>query len=207
MSDELRLPDHLAACEARLAAQMLPASGINRDELLYRAGWAAGAETARLAVVTPSPSKGGARGGITAAWSLTSAAVAASIAVVVTLQMQSLESRHVVAQPADVSPQWAAEDVEPKPATTLAPRVELARASAKTPNVGRLQTTGLIGLRQRAMSNVWAEAPGKATTASDTAMAPAPQTARELMQEFMPAESTRQYDSWPWKPTSSGDSI
>ncbi len=55
MSDELRLPDELAACEARLAARLLPASGIDRDQLMYRAGWAAGAETARLAGVNSPP--------------------------------------------------------------------------------------------------------------------------------------------------------
>lgn len=85
MSDELKLPADLAACEARLAAQPLPALSLNRDELMYRAGWAA-AEAARVQVVSP-PSKGGARGGIrdVAIWSAASAALAASLAVAVTL--------------------------------------------------------------------------------------------------------------------------
>jgi len=56
MSDELRLPDDLAAMEARLAAQSLPPSGLNRDELMYRAGWAA-CETQRSASAPP-PSQG-----------------------------------------------------------------------------------------------------------------------------------------------------
>jgi hypothetical protein len=84
MSDELRLPDRLAACEAELAAQSLPASTINRDELLYRAGWAAAeAALANRAVDARSASVGD-RASV-ARWSAASAALAASIAVAVTL--------------------------------------------------------------------------------------------------------------------------
>ena len=39
--DEPRLPDELAAFEAALAARALPAPRIDRDQLMYRAGWAA----------------------------------------------------------------------------------------------------------------------------------------------------------------------
>ena len=203
MSDELRLPDHLAACEAQLAAQLLPASGINRDELLYRAGWAAGAETARLAVLSPPPSKGGARGGITAAWSFASAAIAASIAVAVTLQLQPNQPPTVVANPADAHPQLAAEAIEPR--RSELPRVEFARASTKSPGASRINT-GLIALRQRAISNAWADTTNVAATTGDTA-APIPQTARELLQELLPAEAARRTTDWPWKRTSPGESI
>jgi hypothetical protein len=210
MSDELRLPDHLAACEARLAAQMLPASGINRDELLYRAGWAAGAETARLAVVNPPPLKveegprrRGARGGNTAAWSLISAAVAASIAVMVTLQLRPNESHAVVAIPADAHPQFAAETVEPRPSQL--PRVEFAHATPKSLSSNRINT-GLIALRQRVMTNAWAEPTNIASNTGEAA-APSPQTARDLMQELLPSESARRTSDWPWKRTSPGDSI
>ncbi len=203
MSDELRLPDHLAACEAQLAAQALPASGINRDELMYRAGWAAGAETARLAVVNPPLSKGGTRGGTTAAWSLTSAAVAASIAVILTLQVRPNEPPAVDAIPADAHPQLADDVVEPQRSDL--PRFEFAHAPPRPLSNGRF-ATGLIGSRQRAISNAWADMANFTATTGDAA-APTPQTARELMQEILPAESARRTSDWPWKLTSPGDSI
>jgi hypothetical protein len=199
MSDELRLPDHLAACEAQLAAQVLPASGINRDELMYRAGWAAGAETARLAVVSPPPS----RGGIIASWSLASAAVAASIAVIVMLQLRPNEPPAVVAIPADARPQIAADVIGPS--RSELPRVEFAHASPKSLSNGRLNT-GLIALRQRAITNAWADTANVAAT-TGAAAAPTPQTARDLMQELLPAASAPRTSDWPWKLTSPGDSI
>lgn len=83
MSEEMRLPDDLAACEARLAAHPLGTSLINRDELMYRAGWAAAeAEWSRkTAGVVPNASVTGR----VASWSLASAALAASLAVAITL--------------------------------------------------------------------------------------------------------------------------
>ncbi|RIK72914.1 MAG: hypothetical protein DCC67_18565 [Planctomycetota bacterium] len=107
MSQEIRLPAELAACEALLAAHALPACGIDRDSLLYRAGWeaalahigatgqCAGGETDRLAGTLESPlAKGRDRGGISRstraamAWSAASAALAASIAVAATLALR-----------------------------------------------------------------------------------------------------------------------
>ena len=48
MSDDLQLPADLTAIEAELARTALPPSPIDRDDLLFRAGWAA-CETARVA--------------------------------------------------------------------------------------------------------------------------------------------------------------
>jgi hypothetical protein len=115
-SDDLRLPDDLAACEAQLASEPLAAPRLSRDELLYRAGWAAA--EAKHALHNPPPSKGGARGGIPnlhtgtsphaeskvaianpspdptlrgrgaiVAWSTASAALAAALAVAITLRL------------------------------------------------------------------------------------------------------------------------
>jgi hypothetical protein len=87
MPDELKLPADLAPCEARLAAHPLPPASLNRDELLYRAGWAA-AEAARSRA-TPLPSEGRvpSRKRDVALWSCASAALAASLAVALTLTM------------------------------------------------------------------------------------------------------------------------
>jgi hypothetical protein len=53
--EELRLPEELAALEALLAAKPLAAAGIDRDQLMYRAGWAA----CEAALMQPRPSAGG----------------------------------------------------------------------------------------------------------------------------------------------------
>ena len=96
MSDELqrpddRLPQELAAIEARLAAHALPAPGLNRDELFYQAGWAAceakqHATPRRLASSLGEPSR---PSRTIAAWSAASAALAASLAVAATLALRS----------------------------------------------------------------------------------------------------------------------
>ena len=83
--DDLRLPDELAAYEARLAATPLAASTLGRDELLYRAGWAAAeAELARRAAATVVAAPLGTSRRVTAAWSAASAALAACLAVAIT---------------------------------------------------------------------------------------------------------------------------
>ena len=94
MSDELRLPDRLAACEAELAAQPLAVSTINRDELMYRAGWAAAeaALSGHAANSLPTSSRGVSK---VIAWSAASAALAASLAVAVTLALSSGGDRSI----------------------------------------------------------------------------------------------------------------
>ncbi len=105
MSDELRLPDELAACEARLAGQPLAASAINRDELLYRAGWAAceaqqGRETVAATLVSRTTDRA-----TIAAWSAASAALAAALAVAVTLSLAPhSQPSNTVQQIADATP-------------------------------------------------------------------------------------------------------
>lgn len=81
MREELRLPDELAACEARLAALALPAAAINRDELLFRAGWAAHDAA--------SPTSAVGRAGWTS--HALAAAVAAVVATIITLRMAPSE--------------------------------------------------------------------------------------------------------------------
>ena len=53
--EELRLPEELAALEALLAARPLAAVGIDRNELMYRAGWAA----CQAEALQPRPLAGG----------------------------------------------------------------------------------------------------------------------------------------------------
>jgi hypothetical protein len=201
MSDELRLPDDLAACEARLAAQALPATGIDRDQLLYRAGWAAC--EARFVSLNPPPSKGGARGGIIAAWSATSAAIAASLAVILTLQWRTITDRGIASKQGEVQPAVsidAADPPEPKTVFT-----EFNYAAITKPNPSQLPA-GLLALRRQTLANAWTQPASLASTSGDPAPTPE-KTARELMNEYVPAEPGRSTRIWLWGAAPKGDSI
>ncbi len=208
MSDELRLPDNLAACEARLAAQSLPASRLDRDQLLYRAGWAAA--EARMAALNPPTSKveetpwrRGARGRILAAWSLTSAALAASLAVVATLQFERVEPEQVALR-MDVPGAAKSSTAESQPH----PRVKQSRPVP--PPLRRERPlpsldAGLLALRRDALIDPSSMNVRIASFESDVAT-PAAKTARELMEELLPAKGQRQF-AWPWNTNRTGDSI
>ena len=207
MSDELRLPDDLAACEARLAAQALPGTGIDRDRLLYRAGWAAC--EARLASLNPPPSKvdeglwrRGARGGI-ALWSAASAAIAASLAVVLTLQWQPITDRDIAVKPADVRP--AISEQATSRSALESPSTEFKYASLS--KISRPQfPAGLLSLRRQTLSDAWSQATNVASTNGERSTPPA-KTARELMNEYVPAEPGRSTRIWLWGAAPKGDSI
>jgi len=204
MSDELRLPDDLAACEARLAAQPLPGARIDRDQLLYRAGWAAC--ESRLAALTPHPSKGRARGGISsprsiAAWSLTSAAVAASLAVVITLQWQPAGVRDMAANSSDARRALAAAPANPVDVS----HVEIVDADSSSARTGQIDV-GIFAQRSQALKSIWME-PTEAVALASEGETQAAKTARELMQELLPAESVRPAKIWPWGHSLLGGSI
>lgn len=209
MSDELRLPDELAAIEARLGALPLAASGVDRDRLLYDAGWAAGAETARLAVLPR-----------TAAFcSAVSAAIAASLAVAVTLALQPTpiiaESR------SDAAPREAvaAGDAAVRQAATAAGGVDPANAPrAVGPAGSSLWFASLREFpnnsplsafrRDRSLSELPVF---DVSTASINGPAAPPRTARELLEEFMPRSTEPAFPImklWPWQRSAdSGDTI
>jgi hypothetical protein len=214
MSDELRLPEDLAACEARLAAMSLPASRIDRDELMYRAGWAAalaGVGTTRLAVADPPPSKRG----ILAA-SLASAALAASLAVAITLQWRpAAEHTLIVAQ-------------EPKKTTEVhaaaAPRPTARRTAPVRPGFSSdvdallARFSGRNGLRAesplaaRLHPGLDEEGALSAIHADAAASPAATKTARQLLEELLPESRARDISLtptrlWPWSGLNSGESI
>lgn len=211
MSDELRLPDDLAACEARLAAMAPAASGIDRDQLLYRAGWAAGAETARLAVATPPPLKGGlrrvqpsgARGGIftlrtTALCSAASAALAASLAVAMTLQWKPTvlqgplvaddahsEQRPAAAVVADANAASPDRVRAPAHRATAATDVERFLAGFARGD-GSRHASPVLALH-RPWLPVQASDPQAAADSAAYAPAAAAKTARQMLDEMLPA--------------------
>jgi hypothetical protein len=196
MSDELRLPDRLAACEAELAARSLAASMINRDELLYRAGWAAAEAEFSSRALAPA-STAGARGGIVAAWSMASAALAASIAVAATLSLVAPLEQPVAIRTLGPRPRAALlEDIPP--AGPTAERVVV------DPLLARLDalTSGTMGVWDGAPNaSIWAwtrkprigrwDQPILVTTA---VASPAPAgvgstTARELLDQMLPGRA------------------
>ena len=216
MSDELRLPEELAACEARLAATLLVGSGIDRDQLLYRAGWAAGAGTARLA----DGNRPSLKGGILAA-SLASAAVAASLATAITLQWRPVEVRHEQA-PLVASHDEAgakSEALMTTPAERTAEQV-VERGPVRPTDVERFLANFASGDRRSLAAPVFALR-GRAfaggreaspTVAADAASPAVTMTARQLLDEILP-ETRTPLDSapaarwWPWRGLTIGETI
>ncbi len=201
MSDELRLPDDLAACEARLAAQSLPASGINRDELMYRAGWAAcEARLATLTLATPLPRRAGVR---LAAWSAASAIVAASLAVWATWHWRPLDIVQVAVKPRDSDPAMSAAVTVPRLSTALAATTE---TEPRDDRVLPAFDVGLLGRRREALSQA-SLFNDRVASAQGELPAPAAKTARELLDELLPAAASARTPSWPWNKRFVGDSI
>jgi hypothetical protein len=200
MSDELRLPDDLAACEARLAAQLLPTTAINRDELMYRAGWAAC--EARLGSATGGPLRlANGSGGVIAVWSLASAATAAALAVVLTLHWQPAEEPQVARRAVEAPPALAAEAAEAQ-----APAIAQRQVTPATlPEFPSSAGVGLLSMRRQALNSAW-EQPTRVITVNGDGP-PATKTVRELMQEMLPSEPARSTRIWPWISAPGGESI
>ena len=133
---ELRLPDELARCESMLSSLSLPPSRVQRDELMYRAGWAAA--EARLPVSAPQgvEQASSARGTYrrrTLAWSLTSAVLAASTAVAITANYPGSAALPQVAIPETRSsdrPEMSVEAAPPPARQTQPIPREIARTTA-----------------------------------------------------------------------------
>jgi hypothetical protein len=204
MSDELRLPDRLAACEAELAAQPLGASTINRDELLYRAGWAA-AEAAlanRSEVARPSSDVDKAA---IARWSTVSAILAASIAVAATLAISNGGADRSIAR----APREASKTI----VISVAPASEVADARRSVvidPLLERLDALarGSVATRSSVReASVWAATRRPRVGRTDQpilatvevrSVAPAAingTTARELMDQLLPSGGKASVDT------------
>lgn len=233
--DEPRLPDELAALEALLAAKPLAAVRIDRDQLMYRAGWAA----CEAAIGQPRPSAGGrpevrprpavmetyppAEPGAawerrrTVAWSLGSAALAASIAVMATLGWQGVASRVDEARDAGgETPRLAVEEGLPQ---TIAEVKSLTSRDVSVAEIDRLLNASgrndrlsLAGpwfaMKQRGLGEMANDSDVRADEAAATDFEPpTAKTARELWKELNPNKTTTPTPVWPWRQPNSGDSI
>jgi len=215
--EELRLPDELAALEALLAAKPLAAAGIDRDQLMYRAGWAA-----CEAQVHSPPWQGGARGGIPdrrriATWSLASAALAASIAVAATLGWVGSVQRGETERAGGGTPRLAENGGLPQTIAEVegltAPDVSAAEVERLLDSSGRHDRLTLAGpwfaMKQRGFDRSTSDAAPRTdrVTATTDGAAPSAKTARELWKELNPNETTTPTPVWPWSRPLSGDSI
>jgi hypothetical protein len=196
MSDEIMSRDQfdgaddLAAIEARLAGEPLAAPRINRDELMYRAGWAACEVTQRLH--GPALGKVKARRRAVAGWSAASAALAASLAVALTLSVAP--RTHQLANTAD-SPHKTLAGVAEASAPSTPRRIAfdpvLARLDAIAgggwPNRRSASGATLWKVSSQALPGRWDE---PILAMADSA-SPAPSsveraTARQLLDELLP---------------------
>ena len=198
LPDDLRLPDDLAACEARLAGQLLASSRLNRDELLYRAGWAAcEAAKARQNAVSSSPA---ARRGLIAAWSSASAGLAAALAVAVTLALQSTSAPPMAAADGNRSIPPLAASATPSQDESAPVRraandpllAQLNDLASRTKRTNRFPRGGLLAMNSLREAGRWDEGILSSTDASASwPVADESATASQLLEEFLPAGARR----------------
>jgi len=213
MSDELNLPDDLRAIEARLAAKTPPVTSIDRDRLLYRAGFAAGVQSVQVAVANPPALAKRSRREVLWA-SATSAAIAAALVVAFTLIWRQDDAHDEVASAATSNaPAIVGHPVDD--AQTLEPAVVLhlpAESDFVADAIDADQQTlsrPIFALRMRPGSFAAIDRP--IFTADAAASAPA-KTARQLLNELLPtAPSTNDrpamFHAWPWSGASSEETI
>jgi hypothetical protein len=194
MSDELRLPDDLAACEARLAALPLARSRVDRDQLIYRAGWAA-AEAAR-GTVQVADARGATKRRSIAVWSAGSAALAASLAVTATLALQPritapsgqlvVDAQPVLTQTGDnETPSVATHNAADRRLLAQLDALASGRPDAREP-LSSLGFLGALGDRDRAKWDHPVLFLTNVPRSEDSDPSPEPMTARGLLEEYLP---------------------
>jgi hypothetical protein len=191
MSDELRLSDELAACEARLAAHSLAPSEIPRDELLYRAGWAA-CEAALNQKTLPF-SAANAKRRTFAGWCAASAAIAATVAVAATMALRpGVPSQVALATQATQEPSVDVRDATPKAATlrTIANNRLLAQldalAAGRLSAGDRISSATLLATLSNRRRERWDQPILVSATLHTDAPPSAPATARQMLGEYLP---------------------
>ncbi|NOY29687.1 MAG: hypothetical protein GXP28_05790 [Planctomycetes bacterium] len=160
MSTKHNLPPELAGFEARLRAEPLAASGVDRDGLMYQAGWAA-AEASRKS------------GWL---WPTTSVVLAASVVVLAALLLSSSSEMSSVARV----------EVETKPVAVPVVVVEPKEPVINTWRQPKLRWTSrspFLVMRERALRMEFDEPDSMAWADGD--YVPKAVTARELMQEIL----------------------
>ena len=210
---DTRLPEELARCESILAGMSLPRSRVQRDELMYRAGWAAAEGDANCPSLQGAERKQysrGTGGRSTFAWAIASAAIAASLTAAITLWLE----------PAAVAPTDAIVDLSSEEGSAISEEEKQPPESrahlipgGSTRRVGIEWTASLLTMRNRALSQQWDD-PWIATetsigeSSSNDAISSQPKTSREMLQEFLPEpsaqdtsdrDSTRDQLRWLWK--------
>ncbi len=195
---DTQLPDDMARCESLLARRSLPQPRLKRDELLYRAGWAAAEVHGQ-----PHSASDGSAGRGTAirtalAWSALSAAVAASVAVAITVRL--LPAGANLADPPTVVAEESASQAPPTVDRESKPeRKRLVRSSPDRFQRGTwvVWNSPLLTMRDRALQQAWNErwsfenGPIRGSRVNDREVA-VPKTSREMLQEFLPKPSVNE---------------
>lgn len=201
---DLKLTDDLARLESILGAVTLPPSRIQRDELMFRAGRAAEASAESQRFKTAGKRA-------TLAWSVSSATVAASLAVAITMWLQTIAVVPLdsVAKSSGDLPAGIA-GVEAEEPTSRR-QTNPVRSHFAT-RAGVNKTAPLLVMRDRILLQPCDE--GWTVTESSVAGSSArdgipsrAKTSREMLQEFLPRGSSRsavdrnsnpsEFD-WPW---------
>lgn len=227
MSDEMKLPDELAACEARLAALPLAAARVDRDELMFRAGWAAG----HAAVLSPplderdQPSTGDPMSPERRAvvlreavkerirWRshLATAAVAASLAVAATLGFTP-QGTQTVSLEAKSNSESADDDALPSSLARQSFDATRSRAFADFDDLFDGRDALTLGAPLMARQRFTADFVATQAELDDPGPPARPATARRLLEDFAPREkvgasSNELIPVWPWSRFLGGNTI
>ncbi len=164
MSPEPSLPPELASFESQLFKQPLPGSGIDRDELLYQAGWAAAQASRKRNWL----------------WPTTSGVLAASVLVLALFLIRSPEESHTVTLVEAASPKAQVAVAEPDLQIPVVspPEQFSSRWARRSPFL-----SPFLAMRERALRMEFEEP--VSYSEYDEEDVPKAVTARELMQEIL----------------------
>jgi hypothetical protein len=174
MRNEPDLPPELADIETQLRRLSLPAARVNREQLLYQAGWSA----ARASAI-PAASL---------LWPVTSGVLAAAVVVMLMFVLRTPPTVETVA-----------EATAPTVEQPTEPRVEYVRPTY--PYRHRAETAPLLALRERALRGEFPE-PTLAVSQSTSAVAmSARELMQEYLPEADRRESASPAatPAWPWQ--------
>jgi hypothetical protein len=199
MCDEIKLTEELAACEARLAGQAPSPPAINRDQLMYQAGWAACESQLQQAGDSPTVKMRGR--GLAMAWSVASTAIAASLALVLVLQGEPA-SHPGQATIASTSARGEIEESREAPTPQVAEDKLAPSFASSTRTLG----SGLLALRRQALMNMWPE-PMRIAAAGDASSEPADNANDDLLRDVLPTEPSGSIRVWSAGGRRLGESI
>jgi hypothetical protein len=117
--------------------------------------------------------------------------------------LQPITDQGIASKPSDGQPAVTTETIDPPQSKSSVTKFTYAAVTKPSPPQF---VAGLLALRRQTLTDAWAEPASITSTNGETAPRPV-KTARELMNEYAPADRGRSPGIWLWGAASQGDSI